>query len=140
MFISIFNRPVIRRVYRRPPLPEVTNEQKHELLTYLSTEVERWRILMDEAPITWSLRNMRSQWGNCRPQRRKLTFNLQLARVENPLRDYIIVHELSHLKVPNHGPEFKARMTEFMPDWKERKNALRLREKESYEKEKIKMG
>jgi len=109
----------------RPALPEVSPEKKKELIDYLTTAVEQWRITMGEEPITWKLRNMRSQWGNCRPQKRLITFNLQLALVEPRLRDYIIVHELSHLKVPNHGAEFKARETEFMPDWKERRKALK---------------
>jgi len=127
MFISIFGRPV-RRVYRRrvrPEMPEVSEAQKAELIAYLNNAVEKWRIKMGEEPITWKIRNMRSQWGNCRPQRRLITFNLQLALVEERLREYIIVHELSHLKVHNHGAAFKDRETEFMPDWRDRRLALK---------------
>jgi len=110
---------------RQRQLPTVTNEKKKELIEYLNKNVEKWRIIMGEEPVTWTIRNMRTQWGNCRAQRRKLTFNLQLALVEDRLKDYIIVHELAHLKVQNHGPLFKARETEFMPDWKERREQLK---------------
>jgi len=125
MFIYVINGRPFRVVRRRPPLPEISKEQAKELRAYLTTEVERWRVIMGEEPVVWTIRNMRSQWGNCRPQLRKLTFNLQLARVENDLRDYIIVHELSHLKVPNHGAAFKAREAEFMPDFRQRQRRLK---------------
>ena len=38
--------------------------------------------------------------------------------------EYVVVHELTHLRVANHGPEFKALMDERMPDWRERRKAL----------------
>jgi len=117
------------RLQQNPPvqrsLPKVSRTQAEELIQYLTENVEKWRLKMGEAPVTWTIRNMRSQWGNCRAQSRRLTFNLQLALVPNCLRDYIIVHELSHLKVQNHGPLFKAREAEFMPDWKERRKQLK---------------
>jgi len=128
MFIYLINGLIHGRPFRvvrhRPPLPEVSKQQREELVDYLTLQVEHWRILMGEEPVTWSIRNMRSQWGNCRPQQRKLTFNLQLALVDKDLIDYIIVHELSHLKVPNHSPEFKAREAQFMPDFRARKKRL----------------
>lgn len=116
------------RVMNNPPqpLPTISKEQAEELRTYLTEAVERWRIKMGEEPVTWRLRNMKTQWGNCRAIKRVVTFNLQLARVPNDLRDYIIVHELSHLKIQNHGPLFKARETLFMPDWQERRKRLQM--------------
>jgi len=115
------------RVRQHPPkpLPDVSIEQARMLVAYLETHVERWRQIMGEAPVTWKIRNMKTQWGNCRARTRQLTFNLQLALVPDELRDYIIVHELSHLQVQNHGPLFKARESQFMPDWPQRRKALR---------------
>jgi len=107
------------------PMPVVSGEQAQMLVTYLQTNVEKWRQIMGEAPVTWKIRNMKSQWGNCRARTRQLTFNLQLALVSDALKDYIIVHELSHLKVQNHGPLFKARESQFMPDWPLRQKALK---------------
>lgn len=109
----------------RPPLPNITPEQKKELLSYLTERVEYWRIQMGEEPIQWKIRNMKTQWGNCRAATRRLTFNLQLARVPNDLRDYIIVHELAHLKVQNHSSLFYEHVSEFIPDWAQRRKALK---------------
>ena len=110
-------------------LPAITREQAEELIAYLTERVEHWRGVMGEAPVTWKIRNMKTQWGNCRAATRRITFNLQLARVPNELRDYIIVHELAHLQVQNHSPRFYAHVARFIPDWQQRRKALRQFEK-----------
>lgn len=111
----------------RPPLPAVSASEQEAFLRWLPERLEYWRVIMGEAPVTWKVRNMKTQWGNCRAQRRLLTFNLQLARIPENLRDYILVHELAHLKVPNHSPSFYAHVARFMPDWAERRKALKSR-------------
>lgn len=102
----------------------ITNEQAEALVDFLNERVEYWRIKMGEGPITWKIRNMRSQWGNCRHMQRRITFNLQLARIEHQLVDYIIVHELAHLRHPNHSPQFHAWVQQFIPDERERRRRL----------------
>ena len=54
--------------------------------------------------------------------------------VEKPLDclEYIILHELVHLKVSNHGKEFTSMMDKYMPDWKDRKNLLNGQILDSY--------
>ena len=44
--------------------------------------------------------------------------NLQLAKKPAECLAYVILHELAHLKVSNHGPEFKAILDRYMPDWR----------------------
>jgi predicted metal-dependent hydrolase len=71
-----------------------------------------------------SLRIMRTQWGSCRAQTRRITLNLELARRGYDMAEYVLVHELSHLFELNHGPRFYALMDRHLPDWRERKAAL----------------
>lgn len=117
----------LRKTYQRlreeqpRTLPPVSKEQRQELIRYLNERVPFWLDKMQEQPIQIRLRNMKSQWGNCRPLTRTVTFNLQLAHQPLPFREYIIVHELCHLSVPNHSPAFHALVTRYLPDWKERK-------------------
>ena len=68
---------------------------------------------------------MKSEWGSCIARKRKLLFNLELARVPKECIEYVVVHELTHLAVQNHGPAFKALMTQRLPQWKERRKQLR---------------
>ena len=75
---------------------------------------------------------MLTRWGTCNSKAKRIWINLQM--VEKPLEclEYIILHELTHLKVPNHGKDFIANMDKYMPDWKDRRNLLNDRILDSY--------
>lgn len=75
-------------------------------------------------PSGWQTKNMTSRWGTCNTKTRKIWINLQLAKKPLPCLEYVIMHELAHLKVPNHGRDFKAILDRNMPDWRERKKLL----------------
>lgn len=106
-------------------LRPVSDEQRAELIRYLMSAVPLWCERMGEEPVGIRLRNMKSQWGNCRWRERLITFNLQLALVPHHLVDYIIVHELAHLKVQNHSKAFHDRVQLFLPNEKELRAELR---------------
>ena len=71
------------------------------------------------------MRRMRSCWGNCRPAQKRVTFNTQLAAVPERCLDYVVAHELTHFLHANHSSAFYAELARVMPDWKERRAALR---------------
>lgn len=75
------------------------------------------------APKTLTLRDMKSRWGSC-SARGRVTLNVRLMHVAPELIDYVIVHELCHLKELNHGKGFYALLGSIMPDWKARRDAL----------------
>ncbi len=70
------------------------------------------------------IRKMKSLWGSCIPKKNKITLNSNLLKKPLLAIQYVIVHELSHLLIPNHSKEFYGFLTEKMPDWKERKKLL----------------
>jgi predicted metal-dependent hydrolase len=69
------------------------------------------------------LRRMKARWGSCSPDG-TILMNTHAIKVPLRLVEYILVHELCHLKVPNHSAEFWAYLDRCMPDWKRRKDAL----------------
>ncbi len=75
-------------------------------------------------PLSWKIRNMKTRWGSCNTRKRTITFNTQLVQADPSFLDYVILHEITHLKVANHGPAFKAVMDEYMPDWRQRRKEL----------------
>ena len=70
------------------------------------------------------LRHMRRKWASISMNGR-LTLNTDLLNLPEMLTEFVIVHELVHLLVPNHGKLFKSFMSAYLPDWEERQNRLR---------------
>ncbi|MCK6580015.1 MAG: M48 family metallopeptidase [Anaerolineae bacterium] len=75
------------------------------------------------APERLTVRDMKTRWGSC-SARRRVTLNLRLIHVAPHLIDYVIAHELCHLKVLNHSAAFYALQARLMPDWRERRAEL----------------
>ena len=120
-----------------------------ELLLFLPTQftdaqrtaaVDRWRRSLLEEHIAvlapkwerivglqaeqWQIRQMTTRWGSCTPGTRRIRLNLQLTAFPTACLEYVILHELIHLRIPNHGKDFYALMDRYMPDWRERKALL----------------
>lgn len=70
-------------------------------------------------------REMTSRWGSCCKQKRAITLNTRLLEKPRVLIDYVILHELCHLLRADHSPAFYALLSRYMPDWAERRKALR---------------
>lgn len=69
------------------------------------------------------IRTMRSRWGSL-SLRSGMTLNLELIKTPPECIDYVVLHELCHLEHMNHGPHFKALMSDYMADWPARKKQL----------------
>ena len=72
----------------------------------------------------WQTRYMTSKWGTCNCRTKKIWLSVRLAEKPAECIEYVVLHELAHTSVPNHGDRFKAILDEYMPDWKERKRIL----------------
>jgi predicted metal-dependent hydrolase len=71
------------------------------------------------------IRSMRKRWGSLSSKGR-LTLNIDLILAPRECINYVIVHELSHLRYNNHGPEFYRFLDKVMPDWEKRKRKLEI--------------
>ena len=70
------------------------------------------------------LSNARTRWGTCHPDGRVL-LNWRLVQMPPSLIDYVVVHELAHLREPNHSARVWAWVAHVLPDYKERRLMLR---------------
>ena len=73
----------------------------------------------------WSIRDMHSRWGSCNTRTHHINFSLMLADRSDIEIDYVILHELVHTKVPNHGKDFYSEMDALMPGWKKIRRGMR---------------
>ena len=67
----------------------------------------------------------RTLWGSCSP-RGTLSFNWRLVLAPLEVLDYVVVHELCHLRVPNHSPRFWALVERQRPRWCDQRDWLRV--------------
>ena len=94
----------------------------------LKSEIERllpkWETITGLKCSSWQTKYMTTRWGTCNTQTRKIWLNLQLAKKPVECLEYVILHELAHTKVKNHGADFIAIMDKYMPYWRETKKKL----------------
>ena len=103
----------------------------------VEASVARWASITGRWPKRVLVRNQRQRWGSCSPDG-TLRFNWRLIMLElalcdhdtqlwlDPsLLDYVVVHELAHLEVPNHGPDFWRAVAALLPDHVARRRRMR---------------
>ena len=71
---------------------------------------------------TLPVRQMKSRWGICTAG--NIILNLLLIHVPKHLIDYVVIHELCHLKEHNHSAAFYAVLERVLPDWEEQRRQL----------------
>ncbi len=83
----------------------------------LMAEARTWarRIGVEERIREIRVRPMKRKWASCSSQGR-LTFNTELLQMPADFRAEVIVHELLHLKIPNHGPLFKTLLKAYLAE------------------------
>ena len=98
------------------------------LRSLLAELTSQWAARLSEDGVTWTMRAMKTLWGSCHIVRRRITYNTELARVPRELVEYVVVHELTHLKVASHGPKFYRLMDARLPGWQHLRRRLNKRE------------
>ena len=61
---------------------------------------------------------MKTKWGSCNIEARRIWLNLELAKKPSECLEYILIHEMVHLKEQHHNTQFRAYMDKFMPHWR----------------------
>lgn len=100
---------------------------KRILLLEIVQCLKKWtkRMAIPESRITGvTIRVMKSRWGSCRSVTGRFSFALDLVTKPKECIEAVVVHELCHLFVAGHGPDFYARMETYLPDYKERDRLL----------------
>jgi predicted metal-dependent hydrolase len=78
--------------------------------------VQQWAEKLDIQVASISIRPMKNKWASCSTNGR-LNFDKSLLDFQTDLQNYVIVHELVHFRVPNHGKLWKALMMAYLGDY-----------------------
>jgi predicted metal-dependent hydrolase len=96
----------------------------HELLAAAKPLAARWERALGVRVNEVRARHMSTRWGSCSGAPKRVWLSTRLAKKPPACLEYVVLHELAHLLVMNHGSGFVAIMDRHMPDWRERRAAL----------------
>lgn len=113
--------------------PNVTVEKKHkvianwyrkELKKLIPGIISKWEKILNVEVKGWQIKQMKTKWGSCNIEEKKVWLNLELAKKPVSCLEYIIVHEMIHLLERHHNERFLYYMDTFLPSWKQTKVEL----------------
>lgn len=105
---------------------EIKPEDRERLELIVKNKIEKYTKLLKERPNKVRIRDINYAWGSC-SSNRNITINKKLARKEEKVIEYVILHEMCHLKYMNHSKEFWALVETYMPEYQKYKNMLRYK-------------
>lgn len=79
--------------------------------------IKKWERILGVQVADWGVKQMKTKWGACNVQKKRIWINLELAKKTEACLEYIIVHEMMHLLERHHNERFLALMNKFMPRW-----------------------
>jgi len=88
---------------------------------------QKWALKMGVTPTHIGFRYATYRWGSCNSKHR-ISFNYHLIKLPSSLIEYVVVHELSHIKHHNHSRHFWSFLHTHLPDYKDREKKIRLLE------------
>ena len=98
---------------------KVTTVERWQDAEHFRARIQYWAARIQVKPKAVHIRPMKKKWASC-STKGNVSFSTQLLEESQDFGEYAIVHELIHLKIPNHGKLFRSFLTAHMPDWKER--------------------
>lgn len=102
----------------------MTKWYRQRLKEKIPALIEKWQTLIGVQVNAWEVKQMKTRWGTCRREAKRIWLNLELAKKPAHCLEYIIVHELVHLLERHHNDRFIALMDKFMPQWRFYQNEL----------------
>ncbi|NLM37122.1 MAG: M48 family metallopeptidase [Firmicutes bacterium] len=97
---------------------------RRQLKAAIPVYLDKWEKEIGVSVREWNVRQMKTKWGSCNIQARRLWFSLELAKKSRRCLEYVIVHEMLHLLERYHNARFYGYLTKYLPDWKEIRKEL----------------
>ena len=91
---------------------------RDELKKLIPELIAKWETKMKVQVNEWAIKQMRTNWGTCNIEEKRIWLNLELAKKPIQCLEYIIVHEMTHLLERHHNDNFMYYMDMFLPNWK----------------------
>jgi hypothetical protein len=117
--VRTFVRTGLQKLPEPQPVPPDERLTRVEVRTLVADWSERIGVAVQRVQV----RAMRRKWASC-SSRGTLTLSADVLHLPRDLVEYVVCHELVHLRVPEHGKGWQAMMGVYLPDWRERERRL----------------
>lgn len=97
---------------------------RKELKKLVPELILKWEQIIGVTSNDWGIKQMRTKWGACNIEEKRIWLNLELVKKPLICIEYIVVHELVHLLERNHNEKFVKHMDHFMPKWRIHRDLL----------------
>jgi len=91
---------------------------RQHLRSLIPALLEKWQTILGVRASEFGIKKMKTKWGTCNIEARRIWVNLELAKKPLACLEYIIVHELAHFLERNHTERFAAIMDKHLPNWR----------------------
>lgn len=98
---------------------------REQMMKVLPQMVEKYSFVVGEVPNEYRIKKMRTRWGTCNINARRIWLSLELAKKPMYCLEYVVVHELVHLLERYHNKRFYSFLDKFYPNWKEATQELK---------------
>ncbi len=102
----------------------MTEWYRAELKKHIPTIIEKWEKILKVKVNGWQVKQMKTKWGSCNREKKRIWINLELAKKPERCLEYIIVHEMIHFLERHHKDKFLSYMDTYLPNWKKLKTEL----------------
>jgi len=104
---------------------EILNRwHRRRLAERIPTLIAKWEPIIGVEVDDWRIKRMKTRWGSCNREARRIWLNLELAKKPQTCVEYIVVHEMVHFLERHHNERFVAFMDQFMPQWRSHRDEL----------------
>jgi len=113
--------------------PETSTAKRHEIMNkwyrvqlkkQIPLLIDWWEKKLDIKVNEWHIKQMKTKWGSCNIERKRIWVNLELGKKPLHCLEYIIVHEMAHFFERKHNEDFILHMDKFFPKWRSYREEL----------------
>lgn len=113
--------------------PETPVSKRHEIMSkwyrgqlkkQIPEIIQKWEKILKIHVADWQVKQMKTKWGSCNIEKKRIWLNLELAKKPVHCLEYIIVHEMVHFLERHHNERFLYNMDKHLPNWRQIKNEL----------------
>ena len=113
--LTLTVRPGATKAKRAEAMHEWHKRLLHDVVPAL---IKKWEVKLGVAVSAYFLQRMKTKWGGCNARAGTIRLNTELAKKPKDLLEYVVVHEMVHLREPTHSVKFVELMTRHYPNWK----------------------